>query len=58
MPQEKKSKGKVSQKTTEWYQVLEESFEFEETTDQVKSINEITKDLKSKPLWIDSFVEM
>ena len=27
---------------------MEESFEFEETTDQVKSINEITKDLKSK----------
>ena len=27
---------------------MEESFEFEETIDQVKSINEITKDLKSK----------
>ena len=43
-----KIKGKSFSKTTEWYQVLEESFEFEETIDQVKSINEITKDLKSK----------
>ena len=41
-------KGKSYKKSTDWYKVLEESFEFEETTDQLKSIEEINLDLESK----------
>ena len=41
-------KGKSYVKSTEWYKVLEESFEYEETPDQIKSIEEINQDLISK----------
>ena len=41
-------KGKSYKKSTDWYNVLEESFEFEETPDQIKSIKEINQDLVSK----------
>ena len=40
-------KGKSYKKSTDWYNVLEESFEFEETPDQIKSIKEINQDLVS-----------
>ena len=40
-------KGKSYKKSTDWYKVLEESFEFDETPDQRKSIEEINQDLVS-----------
>ena len=43
-----KIKGKSFKKKSEWYKELEESFEFIETPDQEKAINEINFDLESK----------
>ena len=40
-----KIKGNSYKKSSDWYKVLEESFEFIETADQIKAINEINIDL-------------
>ncbi|MQG12142.1 MAG: transcription-repair coupling factor [SAR202 cluster bacterium] len=46
-----KIKGNSYKKSSDWYKVLEESFEFIETADQIKAINEINIDLMSnKPM--------
>ena len=46
-----KIKGNSYKKSSDWYKVLEESFEFIETADQIKAINEINLDLMSnKPM--------